>query len=195
MLMIAFWLAVVTFFIPKKYKNIFGYVSIAISVLGLILVLISYFSHQISPGNAFSGGILISFGWQINPIAWIFHNIRYHSRVASLIGSILKICIQIGLGLLAIQFSLIKYESDKDYDNDSMLSNDVITNTNDGKLLRVIEVNAGICTGTLRGSTIETRINQMASQGWKFEQYETIIGRCCLFFPRYKAVICFSKTN
>ena len=47
----------------------------------------------------------------------------------------------------------------------------------------VEEVNAGICTGTLRGTVIEAKINQMASQGWKFEQYETIMGRCCLIFP------------
>ncbi len=60
---------------------------------------------------------------------------------------------------------------------------------------KVEEVNAGICTGTLRGQVIEAKINQMASQGWKFEQYETIMGRCCLIFPRYKAVICFSKEN
>ena len=60
---------------------------------------------------------------------------------------------------------------------------------------KVEEVGAGLCTGTLRGNTIEAKINQMASQGWKFEQYETIIGRCCLFFPRYKAIICFSKEN
>lgn len=60
---------------------------------------------------------------------------------------------------------------------------------------KVEEVNAGLFTATLRGSAIEARINQMASQGWKFEQYETIIGRCCLIFPRYKAVICFSKEN
>lgn len=57
----------------------------------------------------------------------------------------------------------------------------------------VEEVDAGICTGTLRGKTIEYKINSMAEQGWKFEQYETIIGRCCLIFPRYKTVICFSK--
>lgn len=60
---------------------------------------------------------------------------------------------------------------------------------------KVEEVNAGLCTGTLRGAAIESKINQMASQGWKFEQYETIVGRCCLFIPRYKAVICFSKEN
>ena len=47
---------------------------------------------------------------------------------------------------------------------------------------KVEEVNAGICTGTLRGTVIEAKINQMASQGWKFEQYETIMGRCCLIF-------------
>lgn len=60
---------------------------------------------------------------------------------------------------------------------------------------KVEEVGAGLCTGTLRGNAIEAKINQMASQGWKFEQYETIIGRCCLFFPRYKAIICFSQEN
>ena len=60
---------------------------------------------------------------------------------------------------------------------------------------KVEEVNAGLCTGTLRGAATESKINQMASQCWKFEQYETIVGRCCLFFPRYKAVICFSKEN
>ncbi len=60
---------------------------------------------------------------------------------------------------------------------------------------KVEEVSAGLCTGTLRGNAIEAKINQMASQGWKFEQYETIVGRFCLFFPRYKAVICFSKEN
>ena len=60
---------------------------------------------------------------------------------------------------------------------------------------KVEEVGAGLCTGTLRGNAIEAKINQMTSQGWKFEQYETIIGRCCLFFPRYNAIICFSKEN
>ncbi|MGN0732113.1 MAG: hypothetical protein ACI4MA_09440 [Treponema sp.] len=63
------------------------------------------------------------------------------------------------------------------------------------KILCEKEVNAGICTGTLRGVAIEAKINQMASQGWKFEQFKTIIGRCCLIFPRYKSVICFSKEN
>lgn len=60
---------------------------------------------------------------------------------------------------------------------------------------KVEEVNAGLCTGTLRGAAIEAKINKMAAEGWKFEQYETIVGRCCLIFPRYKAVICFSKEN
>lgn len=60
---------------------------------------------------------------------------------------------------------------------------------------KVEEVNAGLCTGTLRGNAIKAKINQMASQEWKFKQYETISGRCCLFFPRYKTIICFSKEN
>ncbi len=60
-------------------------------------------------------------------------------------------------------------------------------------IYKVEEVNAGLCTGTLRGAVIEAKINEMAKKGWKFEQTETIVGRCCLVFQRYKAVICFSK--
>lgn len=60
---------------------------------------------------------------------------------------------------------------------------------------KVVEVNAGLCTGTLRASAIQSEINNQAADGWKFEQYETIIGRCCLLFQRYKCVICFSKEN
>ena len=45
---------------------------------------------------------------------------------------------------------------------------------------KVEEVSSGLCTGTLRGNAIEAKINQMASQGWKFEQYETIVGRSLL---------------
>lgn len=58
---------------------------------------------------------------------------------------------------------------------------------------KVEEVSAGLCTGTLRAGAIEAKINKMASDGWKFEQTETIVGRFCLIFPRYKAVIVFSK--
>lgn len=60
-------------------------------------------------------------------------------------------------------------------------------------IYKVEEVSAGLCTGTLRAVAIEAKINEMAKQGWKFEQTETIIGRCCLIFRRYKCVICFSK--
>lgn len=60
-------------------------------------------------------------------------------------------------------------------------------------IYKILEVNAGCCTGTLRGNVIEANINAMARQGWKFEQMDTIIGRDCLIFERYKAVICFSK--
>lgn len=60
-------------------------------------------------------------------------------------------------------------------------------------IYKVEEVSAGLCTGTLRAVAIEARINRMAEGGWKFEQMESVIGRCCLIFQRYKAVICFSK--
>ncbi|MBO5100233.1 MAG: hypothetical protein J6B63_02885 [Treponema sp.] len=60
-------------------------------------------------------------------------------------------------------------------------------------IYKVEEVSAGLCTGTLRTGAIEAKIKEMEKRGWKFEQTETIIGRFCLFFQRYKAVICFSK--
>jgi len=61
------------------------------------------------------------------------------------------------------------------------------------KSYKVEEVNAGICTCTLRGSSIEKCIESNAKQGWVFEQMEPIQGRFCLIFPRYKMVIVFSK--
>lgn len=60
---------------------------------------------------------------------------------------------------------------------------------------KVVEVNAGLCTGTLRAKKIEDEINRQAADGWKFEKFETIIGRFCLFFQRYKMLLCFSKAN
>jgi hypothetical protein len=62
-------------------------------------------------------------------------------------------------------------------------------------IYKVEEVSAGLCTGTLRAVAIEAKINEMSKQGWKFEQMQTIIGRWCLIFQRYKAVICFSKES
>lgn len=52
-----------------------------------------------------------------------------------------------------------------------------------------------INTILFRAGAIQSEINKQAADGWKFEQYETIIGRCCLVFQRYKCVICFSKAN
>lgn len=59
----------------------------------------------------------------------------------------------------------------------------------------VREVQAGLCTGTLRAPAIQSAIADMARQGWKFEQSEAIIGRCCLIFQRYKMILIFSKTS
>lgn len=62
-------------------------------------------------------------------------------------------------------------------------------------IYKVEEVSAGLCTGTLRAGAIEAKINKMEKNGWKFEQTETVIGRCCLIFQRYKTLICFSKES
>jgi len=63
------------------------------------------------------------------------------------------------------------------------------------KNYKVEEVNAGICTCTLRGIAIEKCLESNAKQGWIFEQMEPITGRFCLIFPRYKMLIAFSKES
>ena len=83
-----------------------------------------------------------------------------------------------------IEYKLDKINADA---NKKLIEVDVNT--------KIIEVNSGLCTGTLRGAVIETKINEMARQGWKFKQMKTIIGRWCLIFQRYKCVICFIKDN
>lgn len=60
---------------------------------------------------------------------------------------------------------------------------------------KVVEVNSGICTGTLRKEAVEKAINDMALAGWKFEHADTIIGRFLLIFPRYKLLCVFSREN
>lgn len=60
---------------------------------------------------------------------------------------------------------------------------------------KVVEVNAGLCTGTLRAGSIQFEINKQSADGWKFEKFEIIIGKFCLFFQRYKMLLCFSKDN
>jgi len=44
-------------------------------------------------------------------------------------------------------------------------------------------------------SIIEKCIESNAKQGWSFEQMEPVMGRFCLFFPRYKMIIVFSNVN
>jgi|TergutMp193P3_1026864.scaffolds.fasta_scaffold51545_3 hypothetical protein len=61
------------------------------------------------------------------------------------------------------------------------------------KTYKVEEVNAGLCTCTLRGAAIESVIASNAKQGYVFEQMEPIVGRFCLIFQRYKMIIVFSK--
>ncbi|MCR5189730.1 MAG: hypothetical protein K6C97_12420 [Treponema sp.] len=196
MLMIALLLAVSTFFIPKKIKNVFGYISVGIIVLDIIGFLFLLFSkkielfHQIMNfGKGELGFVLIS-----DPFSLIFRSIRIRSLATYVFINILKYLIYLGIAFAGMNVSLIKYKSDEE-DTSLTIANDEVISASDGKKLRVIEVNAGLCTGTLRGSAIEARINQIASQNWKFEEFETIKGRCCLIFARYKMIICFSKNN
>ena len=196
MFTIAFWLAIVTLFIPKKYKQICG--NISMGILGVLLInwLIDFFFHiRVLPKFLF-------FGSQLNPIILI--NINFISplfktftftRITYFIHTLLFFGIYLSIAYASTKVSIIKYKSDKEFEegDNSETTRDIVSTAADGRLLRVVEVNAGLCTGTLRGAAIEAKINKMAAEGWKFEQFESIIGRCCLIFARYKAVICFSK--
>lgn len=59
---------------------------------------------------------------------------------------------------------------------------------------KVVEVNSGLFTGTLRGNAIQAVINQYAADGWKFEDWHDIIGRCCCQ-EYYKLIVCFSRES
>lgn len=226
MLMIAFWLAIATFFVPKKYKKIFGWICIGICLFSTL----TYFGSRLLFNRNYNRNItlrrigyycslfwayrgrrwtLCDFGWKISPIGWVKHLYYYHHQfiiddnISGPAFVSIESIIQIALAFAAMKVSLNKYialiknKIVEEYEKrvGAETSSDIVSSAADGRLLRVVEVNAGLCTGTLRGSAIEAKINQMASQGWKFEHLKTIIGRCCLFFPRYKAMICFSKTN
>lgn len=62
-----------------------------------------------------------------------------------------------------------------------------------GKEYKVVEVNAGICTCTIRGVKVQETINKMAQEGWEFKQYETIMGRRFGCVPAPMMLICFEK--
>jgi hypothetical protein len=61
------------------------------------------------------------------------------------------------------------------------------------KEYKVEEVNAGICTCTIRGAKVQEVINASAKAGWNFEQFQTIVGRRCGCIPAPKILIAFSK--
>ena len=202
MLAIAFYLAIVTFFIPKKYKQICGYVSMGIFVFLFVPSLLNLFFREFSfMGYIYKFFNFFSFGIsELNPlrfvlIKFILPIFQYKSPFMSFIYSLIFYGTHFAIAYAATKVSIIKYKSDKEFEegNYSEKTSDIVSTAADGRLLRVVEVNAGLCTGTLRGAAIEAKINKMAAEGWKFEQFESIIGRCCLIFARYKAVICFSK--
>lgn len=196
MLAIAFYLAIIAFFLPKKLKPIFTNISMAIAVVFLLDSLLSwifninilyyillkycYFLEEFNPFY-----YIFRIIW---PLAWEQESVmnRFLFRLMFIILNLIYYGLYIGLAFIANNVSIIKYKSDDEYTSKEI---NVDTNT------KLIEVSAGLCTGTLRSAVIEAKINEVAKDGWKFEQMETIIGRCLLFFQRYKVVICFSKEN
>lgn len=195
MLAIAFYLAIIAFFLPKKLKPIFTNISMAIAVVFLLDFLLSWifninilyyillkYCYFLEEYNPFHYIFRI-----IRPLAWEQELMnRFLYRLMFIILNLIYYGLYIGLAFIANNVSIIKYKSDDEYTSKEI---NVDTNT------KLIEVSAGLCTGTLRSAVIEAKINEVAKDGWKFEQMETIIGRCLLFFQRYKVVICFSKEN
>mgnify|MGYP006327870525 FL=1 len=196
MITIAFYLAIIAFFLPKKLKPIFTNISMAIAVVYIldsllrwifninilfyILIKHWYFLEGFDPFY-YIFKIIFLFSLELEPVMN-----RFLFRLMFIILNLIYYGLYIGLAFIANNVSIIKYKSDDEYTSKEI---NVDTNT------KLIEVSAGLCTGTLRSAVIEVKINEVAKDGWKFEQMETIIGRCLLFFQRYKVVICFSKEN
>lgn len=196
MITIAFYLAIIAFFLPKKLKPIFTNISMAIAVVYILdsllrwifninilfYILIKHWYHlEGFDPFYYIFKIIFSLAWELEPVMN-----RFLFRLMFIILNLIYYGLYIGLAFIANNVSIIKYKSDDEYTSKEI---NVDTNT------KLIEVSAGLCTGTLRSAVIEVKINEVAKDGWKFEQMETIIGRCLLFFQRYKVVICFSKEN
>ena len=57
---------------------------------------------------------------------------------------------------------------------------------------KVEEIHCGCCTGTIRGKAVEGVISKNAQNGWKFEGFESVMGRkCCA--PVYSLLVAFSR--
>jgi hypothetical protein len=68
----------------------------------------------------------------------------------------------IGLAFIANNVSIIKYKSDDEYTSKEI---NVDTNT------KLIEVSAGLCTGTLRAGAIEAKINEILTGESNLDTY------------------------
>ena len=204
MITIAFYLAIVAFFVPKKVKPVLCNTLIVIFGVALFDELCKrifgfYFLYKICGYFVYYDIILSLNG--INLLHILFLPLaRYAIFVSESIsyfwGNTLFVLIYLiyygiclGIAFVARKYSVIKYKSDEKYDSSDV----TFTEINSDATTKLIEVSAGLCTGTLRAPVIEAKINEVAKRGWKFEQMQTIVGRCCLVFQRYKAVICFSK--
>lgn len=66
----AFYLAIATFFMPKKIKKIFGIVAISISGFSLLLYIVDEFILWRAIPNVFWK--IDYFGWQADPLQWLF---------------------------------------------------------------------------------------------------------------------------
>lgn len=200
MLTIALYLAIIALFFPKKIKPILCNACMVIAGIALVNTIIGWiigfnFIYRIFGSSIFQIFYDLLSDFNILDIvyapiwkwAWGFDG-QIQKPLFHLLFIFLNLIyygIYFGLAFLAMKFSIIKYKSDEEECS--------ITEINVDSNTKLVEVSAGLCTGTLRAVAIEEKINEVAKQGWKFEQMETIIGRCCLIFQRYKAVICFSK--
>jgi hypothetical protein len=114
---LAFYLAMLAFFLPKKAKKVVAYISMGLTTFYFILLVLGWlFDFYIYDIN-----YLFSFGYKLNPFYWLFHFVWpfVHKIENNIVKTILAIFVnmiedglQILLAFLALKYSFIKYKKD-----------------------------------------------------------------------------------
>ena len=121
---LAFYLAMLAFFLPKKAKKVVAYISMGLTAFYFILLVLDWLFDFHIYGISFyiyEINYLFSFGYKLNPFYWLFHFVWpfIHKIENNIVKTILAIFVnmiqkglQILLAFLALKYSFIKYKKD-----------------------------------------------------------------------------------
>lgn len=141
MFTLAFYLAVLTFFVPKKVKKIIGPISIGITGILLCFAVAGSFCHRNLLGA--SGSNIFYFGLKANPLYWIFYKFLFGfiRRIFGLgllhiiIFYILYYGVQIAIACVGMKVSVIKYASDSKVDAKKTIDKENTDDQSQNKIL------------------------------------------------------------